>query len=186
MVSKVEDVQDLPIPIGIDLGNSFSRVGAFDIGTESSKLILNEDGHSTTPTVLAFTETELVIGFDALEQAIENPENTIDNFLRLIGRSLDEPHMAQFVKTLPYKTERNHNNQIVISTQFKGQTKKFLPEELLAMFLKNLKNQADEFLSQKTVECTIVVPVCFNSKQRMAVKTAAELADLKVQRLLNT
>ena len=164
--------------IGIDLGTTNSVVAVME-GNEP-KVILNEEGSRTTPSVVAFTkEGEILVGQVAKRQAIANPENTIFSVKRFMGRSYDE--VCEEMKMVPYKVEKGSNNEVTI----KVGDKKYTPPEISAMVLQKLKKSAEVYLGETVTEAVITVPAYFNDAQRQATKDAGKIAGLDVKRIIN-
>jgi molecular chaperone DnaK len=164
--------------IGIDLGTTNSVVAVME-GNEP-KVILNEEGSRTTPSVVAFTkEGEILVGQVAKRQAIANPENTIFSVKRFMGRSYDE--VCEEMKMVPYKVEKGSNNEVTI----KVGDKKYTPPEISAMVLQKLKKSAEAYLGETVTEAVITVPAYFNDAQRQATKDAGKIAGLEVKRIIN-
>jgi len=163
--------------IGIDLGTTNSVVAVMEGG--EPKVIPNEEGGRTTPSVVGFTKTgERLVGQVAKRQAITNPENTIFSIKRFMGRRYDE--VNEEMKMVPYKVERDGENVAVIA-----QGKKYTPPEISAMILQKLKKAAEDYLGEKVTEAVITVPAYFNDAQRQATKDAGKIAGLEVKRIIN-
>jgi molecular chaperone DnaK len=163
--------------IGIDLGTTNSVVAVMEGG--EPKVIPNEEGGRTTPSVVGFTKTgERLVGQVAKRQAITNPENTIFSIKRFMGRRYDE--VSEEMKMVPYKVERDGENVAVIA-----QGKKYTPPEVSAMILQKLKKAAEDYLGEKVTEAVITVPAYFNDAQRQATKDAGKIAGLDVKRIIN-
>ena len=170
-------------PIGIDLGTTYSCVGVFRGKIE---IIPNELGTRTTPSVVAFTPQERLVGDAAKNNITKNVENTIYDAKRLIGRRFDDPIVQRDKKLWPFKLEKEPNSdrpQYVI--QYKGETKRYFPEQISAMILEKLKKNAEDFLGNPVEKAIITVPAYFNDSQRQATKDAGKIAGLKVQRVMN-
>ncbi len=164
--------------IGIDLGTTNSVVAVME-GSEP-KVILNEEGSRTTPSVVAFTkEGEILVGQVAKRQAIANPENTIFSIKRFMGRSLNE--VSEEMKMVPYEVIQGSNNEVRI----KAGGKSYTPPEISAMILQKLKKSAEAYLGQPVTEAVITVPAYFNDAQRQATKDAGKIAGLEVKRIIN-
>ena len=164
--------------IGIDLGTTNSVVAVME-GSEP-KVILNEEGSRTTPSVVAFTkEGEILVGQVAKRQAIANPENTIFSVKRFMGRSIDE--VSEEMKMVPYKVEKGTKKEVRI----KVGDKKYSPPEISAMILQKLKKSAEAYLGETVSEAVITVPAYFNDAQRQATKDAGKIAGLDVKRIIN-
>ncbi len=163
--------------IGIDLGTTNSVVAVMEGG--EPKVIANEEGGRTTPSVVGFTKTgERLVGQVAKRQAITNPENTIFSIKRFMGRRFDE--VNEEMKMVPYKVERDGDHVAVIA-----QGKKYTPPEISAMILQKLKKAAEDYLGEKVTEAVITVPAYFNDAQRQATKDAGKIAGLDVKRIIN-
>ena len=164
--------------VGIDLGTTNSVVAVME-GSEP-KVILNEEGSRTTPSVVAFTkEGEILVGQTAKRQAIANPENTIFSIKRFMGRTLNE--VAEEMKMVPYEVIQGSKNEIRI----KAGDKSYTPPEISAMILQKLKKSAEAYLGQPVTEAVITVPAYFNDAQRQATKDAGKIAGLDVKRIIN-
>jgi molecular chaperone DnaK len=163
--------------IGIDLGTTNSCVAVMEGG--EPKVIPNEEGGRTTPSVVGFTKTgERLVGQVAKRQAITNPENTIFSIKRFMGRRFDE--VNEEMKMVPYKVERDGENVAIVA-----QGKKYTPPEISAMILQKLKKAAEDYLGEKVTEAVITVPAYFNDAQRQATKDAGKIAGLDVKRIIN-
>src|SRR5262252_7848861 len=163
--------------IGIDLGTTNSCVAVMEGG--EPKVIANEEGGRTTPSVVAFTKTgERLVGQVAKRQAITNPENTIFSIKRFMGRRYDE--VSEEMKMVPYKVERDGDHVAVVA-----QGKKYTPPEVSAMILQKLKKASEDYLGEKVTEAVITVPAYFNDSQRQATKDAGRIAGLDVKRIIN-
>src|SRR5499433_61950 len=163
--------------IGIDLGTTNSCVAVMEGG--EPKVIANEEGGRTTPSVVGFTKTgERLVGQVAKRQAITNPENTIYSIKRFMGRRFDE--VSEEMKMVPYKVERDGDHVAIIA-----QGKRYTPPEVSAMILQKLKKAAEDYLGEKVTEAVITVPAYFNDAQRQATKDAGRIAGLDVKRIIN-
>src|SRR5499427_1399037 len=163
--------------IGIDLGTTNSCVAVMEGG--EPKVIPNEEGGRTTPSVVGFTKTgERLVGQVAKRQAITNPENTIYSIKRFMGRRYDE--VSEEMKMVPYKVVRAGDHVAVLA-----QGKKYTPPEVSAMILQKLKKAAEDYLGEKVTEAVITVPAYFNDAQRQATKDAGQIAGLEVKRIIN-
>src|SRR6202041_124874 len=162
--------------IGIDLGTTNSVVAVMEGG--EAKVIPNEEGSRTTPSVVAFTKTgERQVGQVAKRQAITNPENTIFSIKRFMGRRYDE--VKDELKMVPYKVEAEGDRVVIVA-----QGKRYSPPEISALILQKLRKAAEDYLGEKVTDAVITVPAYFNDAQRQATKDAGEIAGLKVLRVL--
>ena len=163
--------------IGIDLGTTNSCVAVMEGG--EPKVIANEEGGRTTPSVVAFTKTgERLVGQVAKRQAITNPENTVFSIKRFMGRRYDE--VSEEMKMVPFKVQRAGDHVGVLA-----QGKEYTPPEISAMILQKLKKAAEDYLGEKVTEAVITVPAYFNDAQRQATKDAGRIAGLEVKRIIN-
>jgi molecular chaperone DnaK len=163
--------------IGIDLGTTNSCVAVMEGG--EAKVIPNEEGSRTTPSVVAFTKTgEILVGQVAKRQAITNPENTIYSIKRFMGRRYNE--ITEELKMVPYKVEAEGDHVVVVALG-----KKYTPQQVSAMILQKLKKAAEDYLGEKVTDAVITVPAYFNDAQRQATKDAGKIAGLDVKRIIN-
>src|SRR5271155_5261070 len=163
--------------IGIDLGTTNSCVAVMEGG--EPKVIPNEEGGRTTPSIVAFTKSgERLVGQVAKRQAITNPENTIYSIKRFMGRRLNE--VGDELKMVPYKVVAKGDNVAVMA-----QGKEYTAPEISAMILQKLKKAAEDYLGQSVTEAVITVPAYFNDAQRQATKDAGKIAGLDVKRIVN-
>ncbi|MCF8035093.1 MAG: molecular chaperone DnaK [Desulfarculaceae bacterium] len=164
--------------IGIDLGTTNSVVSVMEGG--EAKVITNEEGNRTTPSVVAFTEKgERLVGAAAKRQAVTNPTNTVYSIKRFMGRRFSE--VAEEIKQVPYKVVDTGQDQVKIEAQ----GKEYSPPEISAMILGKLKKAAEDYLGQKVDAAVITVPAYFNDSQRQATKDAGKIAGLEVKRIIN-
>ena len=168
--------------IGIDLGTCYSAVGVYQQGRV--EIIPNDQGNRTTPSYVAFTETERLVGDGAKNQVSINPTNTIWDAKRLIGRNFNDPTVQADMKHWPFKVI-NKNNKPHFEVEFKGETKQYAPEEISAMVLGKMKSIAEDYLGHAVSEAVITVPAYFNDSQRQATKDAGTIAGLNVRRIIN-
>jgi molecular chaperone DnaK len=167
----------MPKTIGIDLGTTNSVVAVIEAG--EPKVIPNEEGGRTTPSVVAFTKNgEILVGQVAKRQAITNPENTIYSIKRFMGRRFDE--VSEELKMVPYKVQREGDHVVIVA-----QGKNYTPPQISAMILQKLKKSAEAYLGEKVTDAVITVPAYFNDAQRQATKDAGQIAGLDVKRIIN-
>ena len=164
--------------IGIDLGTTYSAVAVMEGG--SPKIIPNEEGGRTTPSVAAFTnDNERLVGQVAKRQAVTNPEKTIYSIKRFMGRRFKE--VPEEIKIVPYKVGKDGSGNVVVKVDDKDYT----PPEISAMTLQKLKKAAEDYLGEKVTQAVITVPAYFNDSQRQATKDAGKIAGLEVLRIVN-
>ncbi|XP_055942667.1 heat shock cognate 71 kDa protein-like [Argiope bruennichi] len=168
--------------IGIDLGTTYSCVGVFQHG--KVEIIANDQGNRTTPSVVAFTESERLIGDPAKSQIAKNPQNTVFDAKRLIGRKFDDPVVHSDMKHWPFAVISD-NGKPKIQVQFKKQKKTFYPEEISSMVLTKMKETAENYLGKTVTDAVVTVPAYFNDSQRQATKDAGKIAGLNVLRIIN-
>ena len=169
--------------IGIDLGTTYSCVGIWKNG--KVEIIANDQGDRTTPSWVAFTDTERLIGAGAKNQASLNPENTIFDAKRLIGRKFSDPVTKQDIAHWPFKVVPDSTDKPMIEVKYQGETKQFSPEEISSMVLIKMKKIAEDFLGEPVKNAVITVPAYFNDSQRIATKDAGLIAGLNVMRIIN-
>ena len=165
--------------IGIDLGTTNSCVALME--GKSSKVIENTEGARTTPSVVAYSDSEILVGAPAKRQAVSNSKNTIFAAKRLIGRTFDGNSVQKDIKTLPYEIVKADNGDAWI----KANDKKFSPSEISANVLRKMKETAEKYLGQEVTKAVITVPAYFNDSQRKATKDAGKIAGLEVERIIN-
>ncbi|SFB11779.1 molecular chaperone DnaK [Poseidonocella pacifica] len=165
--------------IGIDLGTTNSCVAIMD-GAQS-KVIENSEGARTTPSIVAFTDDERLVGQSAKRQAVTNAANTVFGVKRLIGRRFDDPHLAKDKKNLPFNLVDGGNGDAWVEA--KGE--KYSPSQISAFILGKMKETAESYLGEEVTQAVITVPAYFNDAQRQATKDAGKIAGLEVLRIIN-
>ena len=168
--------------VGIDLGTTYSCVGVFQNG--KVEIIANDQGNRTTPSYVAFTDSERLIGDPAKNQVALNPENTVFDSKRLIGRKFDDPSVQSDRKHWPFQV-LDANGKVKIRVRHQGAVKTFTPEEISSMVLTKMKETAEAYIGEKVSKAVITVPAYFNDSQRQATKDAGTIAGLKVLRIIN-
>lgn len=169
--------------IGIDLGTTYSCVGVYL--NDKVEIIANDQGNRTTPSYVAFTENERLIGDAAKNQIIKNPENTVFDAKRLIGRKFDDDVVQKDMKHWPFKVIRGADDKPMIEVTFKGKIERFHPEQISSMVLTKMKKIAEDYLGKEVKDAVVTVPAYFNDSQRQATKDAGQIAGLNVMRIIN-
>ncbi|CCE88579.1 Piso0_001348 [Millerozyma farinosa CBS 7064] len=167
--------------IGIDLGTTYSCVATYDSAVE---IIANEQGNRVTPSFVAFTSEERLIGDAAKNQAALNPKNTVFDAKRLIGRAFDDEAVQKDIKSWPFKVV-NSNGNPQVEVEYLGENKTFSPQEISSMVLTKMKEIAEAKIGKKVEKAVITVPAYFNDAQRQATKDAGAIAGLNVLRIIN-
>ncbi|XP_037787175.1 heat shock 70 kDa protein cognate 4-like [Penaeus monodon] len=168
--------------IGIDLGTTYSCVGVFQHG--KVEIIANDQGNRTTPSYVAFTDTERLIGDAAKNQVALNPTNTVFDAKRLIGRKFEDATIQNDMKHWPF-TVISEGGKPKLRVEFKGESKTFNPEEISSMVLTKMKETAEAYLGKPAKDAVITVPAYFNDSQRQATKDAGTIAGINVLRIIN-
>merc|ERR1719389_340655 len=168
--------------IGIDLGTTYSCVGIYKNGRV--EIIPNDQGNRITPSYVAFSDDERLIGEAAKNQATVNPEQTLFDVKRLIGRRFKDSTVQKDLKLLPFKVV-NKGGKPMISVKVKGETKQLMPEEVSSMVLTKMKETAENYLGKEVKHAVITVPAYFNDAQRQATKDAGTISGMNVLRIIN-
>jgi heat shock 70kDa protein 1/2/6/8 len=169
--------------VGIDLGTTYSCVGVWQ--NDRVEIISNDQGNRTTPSYVAFTETERLIGDAARSQAAMNASNTVFDAKRLIGRKFTHAGLQADLKHFPFTVKSGVGGAPVIEVQYKGKTKQFKAEEISSMVLSKMKEIAEAYLGKEVKNAVVTVPAYFNNSQRQATKDAGAIAGLNVLRIIN-
>ncbi|XP_071487345.1 endoplasmic reticulum chaperone BiP-like [Diadema antillarum] len=178
-----DDKKDVGTVIGIDLGTTYSCVGVFKNGRV--EIIANDQGNRITPSYVAFTaDGERLIGDAAKNQLTSNPENTVFDAKRMIGRTWDDKSVQHDLKYFPFKVE-NKNGKPHVRVSVGGTGKLFAAEEISAMVLTKMKETAEAYLGKKVTHAVVTVPAYFNDAQRRATKDAGTISGLNVMRIIN-
>eukprot|EP00164_Ancoracysta_twista_P003776 GFYU01005062.1.p1 GENE.GFYU01005062.1~~GFYU01005062.1.p1 ORF type:complete len:659 (-),score=281.93 GFYU01005062.1:326-2302(-) len=173
---------DDEIVVGIDLGTTYSCVAIYKEG--KAEVISNSQGNRITPSVVAFTDSERLVGEAAKNQQNANPSNTVYDAKRLVGRTWSQKRVQEDIKAFPFKTIEKEGRPAV-KVSYKGGNKVLLPEEISAMVLGEMKKIAEEFTGKTVKRAVVTVPAYFNDDQRQATKTAGKIAGLDVERIIN-
>mmetsp|Transcript_11347 Transcript_11347/g.28177 ORF Transcript_11347/g.28177 Transcript_11347/m.28177 type:complete len:661 (+) Transcript_11347:214-2196(+) len=176
------DEQAVDTTIGIDLGTTYSCVGVYKNG--KVEIIANDQGNRITPSWVAFTDDERLVGDAAKNQGAINPENTVFDVKRLIGRKYQDTTVQHDKKLLPYDIAEKEGKPYV-AVKFKGEKKVYSPEEVSAMILTKMKETAEAFLGKEIINAVVTVPAYFNDAQRQATKDAGTISGLNVLRIIN-
>ncbi|KAL6539348.1 70-kilodalton heat shock protein [Orobanche hederae] len=169
--------------IGIDLGTTYSCVGVWL--NDRVEIIPNDQGNRTTPSYVAFTDTERLIGDAAKNQVAMNPHNTVFDAKRLIGRRFTDPSVQSDMKLWPFKVISGPAEKPMIIVNYKGEQKQFAAEEISSMVLTKMRETAESFLGFQIKNAVVTVPAYFNDSQRQATKDAGAIAGLNVLRIIN-
>ncbi|CAL5999144.1 Cytosolic_heat shock protein 70 [Hexamita inflata] len=169
--------------IGIDLGTTYSCVGVFQ--NERVEIIVNDVGSYTTPSYVAFTDSERLIGEAAKNQTAINPENTVYDAKRLIGRRFSDHEVQEDLKHFSFKVAADADDKPMIEVNYKNETKRFSPEEISSMVLLKMKTTAQDFLGKEVKDAVVTVPAYFTDAQRKATQNAGQICGLNVLRIIN-
>jgi L1 cell adhesion molecule like protein len=169
--------------IGIDLGTTNSCVAVWQ--QNNVEVIANDQGSRTTPSYVAFTKQERLVGASAKSQSGQNPENTVFDAKRLIGMKYSDPKVQSDIKYFPYTVKSDGQDRPQITVEYKEETKVFKPEEISAMVLGKMKEIAEAYLGHVVTDAVVTVPAYFNDAQRQATKDAGVIAGLDVKRIIN-
>ena len=169
--------------IGIDLGTTYSCVATWQ--NNNVEIIANDQGNRTTPSYVSFNSEERLIGSSAKSQSSQNPENTIFDAKRLIGRKYSDPLLQSDIKHFPYTVKSDSDGKPVIEVSYKNELKTFKPEEVSSMVLSKMKEIAEAYMGEDIQNAVITVPAYFNDAQRQATKDAGVIAGLNVLRIIN-
>jgi heat shock protein 1/8 len=169
--------------IGIDLGTTYSCAAVFQNG--KVEIIANDQGNRTTPSYVAFTDSERLIGDAAKNQIATNTDNTVFDVKRMIGRRFDDATVQSDLKYYPFKVSKGPGDRPIVHVKYKGEDKTFTPEEISAMVLLKMKETAEAYLGAPVTKAVVTVPAYFNDTQRQATKDAGVIAGLDVIRIIN-
>ena len=159
--------------IGIDLGTTYSCVAIWQ--NDKVEIIANDNGNRTTPSYVAFTDSERLIGDAAKNQASMNAVNTVFDAKRLIGRKIDDSVIQEDLKIWPFNVTSDKDKKPLIEVSYKNETKTFNPEEISAMVLSKMKETAEQYLGDNVTDAVVTVPAYFNDSQRQATKDAGTI-----------
>jgi molecular chaperone DnaK len=165
--------------IGIDLGTTNSCVAVLENG--KTKVIENSEGTRTTPSIIAYTDNEILVGASAKRQSVTNPKNTIYAVKRLIGRKFDESAVQKDIDLMPYTIIKADNGDAWVEAA----GEKYAPPQVSAEILRKMKTTAEDYLGYEVTQAVITVPAYFNDSQRQATKDAGRIAGLEVLRIIN-
>ena len=182
VLARSNDVENYGTVIGIDLGTTYSCVAVMKNG--KTEILANEQGNRITPSYVAFTDDERLIGDAAKNQVAANPENTVFDIKRLIGLKYNDRSVQKDIKHLPFNVV-NKGGKPAVEVTVKGEQKQFSPEEISGMILGKMKQIAEDYLGNKVTHAVVTVPAYFNDAQRQATKDAGTIAGLNVLRIVN-
>lgn len=170
------------VALGIDLGTTYSAVGVWQ--NDRCEIIANDQGNRTTPSYVAFTDSESLIGDPAKNQASMNPKNTVYDAKRLIGRDFNDRATQNDIKNFTFDVI-NKSGKPIIKVQDHGEEKEYAPEQISSMILMKMKQTAETYLGKEVKDAVITVPAYFNDAQRQSTKDAGVIAGLNVLRIIN-
>ncbi|XP_026387453.1 probable mediator of RNA polymerase II transcription subunit 37e [Papaver somniferum] len=171
------------VAIGIDLGTTYSCVAVWQ--NDRVEIIANDQGNRTTPSYVAFTDTERPVGDAAKNQAAMNPINTVFDAKRLIGRKIDHTTVQSDIKLWPFKVIAGEDKRPMIQVNYKDEDKLLSAEEISSMVLMKMRETAEDYLGLTVKDAVVTVPAYFNDSQRQATKDAAKIAGLNILRIIN-
>merc|ERR1712130_483197 len=169
--------------IGIDLGTTYSCVSVWQNG--NIEIISNDQGDRTTPSYVAFTDSERLIGGAARQQSSRNPVNTVFDAKRLIGKKFKDSVVQKDIKHFPFIVKPGKDDKPIIEITYKNEKKEYHPEEISSMILVKMKEIAETYLGNEVKDAVVTVPAYFNDSQRQATKDAGKIAGLNVLRIIN-
>jgi len=169
--------------IGIDAGTTYFCLSVWE--NNQGTVIPNSQGNRTTPSYVAFTDNEILVGDAAKNQAAQNPKNTVFDAKRLIGRKFSDKSVQDDLKHYPFTVKADEKDNPIIEVEYKGEKKEFKPEQITAMLLSHMKEIAEGYLGEKVTEAVITTPAHFNDAQRSSTKDAGSIAGLNVLRIIN-
>lgn len=173
----------MPPAIGIDLGTTYSCVGVWQ--NSRAEIIANDQGNRTTPSYVAFTDEERLLGDGAKNQASMNPKNTVHDAKRLLGREFSDSYVQSDKKLWSFDVQDDGKNKPKIHVEHQGEKKSFYAEEISAMVLTKMKEIAESYIGETVTDAVITVPAYFGDSQRQATKDAGVIAGLNVLRIIN-
>ncbi|KAK6346531.1 ATPase with role in protein import into the ER [Orbilia brochopaga] len=180
--NETKEAENYGTVIGIDLGTTYSCVGVMQKG--KVEILANDQGHRITPSWVAFTDEERLVGDAAKNQAAANPKRTIFDVKRLIGRKYNDPDVQKDIKHFPFDVV-NKDGKPAIKVQVSGEDRTFTPEEISAMVLGKMKEIAEAYLGKKVTHAVVTVPAYFNDAQRQATKDAGSITGMTILRVVN-
>ena len=167
------------VVIGIDLGTTNSCVSIFENGTY--RIIENSEGSRTTPSIVTYSNDEILVGPAAKRQSITNPKNTIYEIKRLIGRRFNDSEVQSAIKILPYKITEATNGDAWVEVEGKSLS----PQQVSAEILRKMKKTAEDYLGYSVTDAVVTVPAYFGDAERQATKDAGRIAGLNILRIIN-